>query len=360
MTRNPAHSPHSSSLFSILFAIAVSGAASSAPAQSLLTFDSRNGANGAFCGLPTGGPGILHRFTTPVPTQDIIAVSDPGNGDPARPSSAATSQIDATPTASSFSITMAGSATRAARSPAEFGVNATADVRDEWILTVNAPVRFALSVKLGAACTEATVSPVSFFVAPRGAGASIVPDAGTPPPPYGSALTTPGTFALTASGKLTPGQYVISLNGRTESNFNSYPFSGSFDGSIAFDVYVPIAAAVTTRNAGSNPASYGCGLPILGQTWNASVDLSTTGHDFAVLFGSQFPAAFTIPGGPTLLLGGALFQLSPPLPGPHATHALNLPLTVGFQGVVVPTQAVHFGGAPFFALSNAQDLTLGF
>lgn len=122
-------------------------------------------------------------------------------------------------------------------------------------------------------------------------------------------------------------------------------------------------ASATERNAGSNPSSYSADAPVLGETWTATVDLSTTGHTLAGIVG--YPNAFQLPlpGGQTLLvidaLGtGELLQL-PVVGGPLASFELELPLDSGLCGLDLYTQAVHVGGVAPFALSNAQDLVLG-
>ena len=54
-----------------------------------------------------------------------------------------------------------------------------------------------------------------------------------------------------------------------------------------------------------------------------------------------------------------MFRL-PPKPGPIATWTVLIPSDCSLVGRTVITQAVHFFGVAPFALSNAQDLTLGF
>ena len=52
-------------------------------------------------------------------------------------------------------------------------------------------------------------------------------------------------------------------------------------------------AYVTSRSGGENIASYTASRPVLGQTLTATVDLSTTGHDAAAVFG--YAAAASVP-----------------------------------------------------------------
>ena len=350
MTATTSDPPRSRRSLAALLALAAvgAGAASSSPAQSLLTFTTRGGQNTAYCGPPSSGPLVQHAFATLAPTHDSISVSDPGGTNYA--SSAATSQLDATPTLTGISLTAAGTATRGGGG----GAYAVGDGRDNWDFTVSAPVHFTLSGALNAASTETSVPTLSFSLLASGPGA-IVPDPGAPPLPYIAALSIPGSLALNASGTLMPGSYNVAVTGRAEGN--SSPYTGSFRSSIALNLYG--AAAVTARNAGTNPASYTCSLPILGQPWHANVDVSLTGHGFAVLYCSPSPAQLTLPGGQTLLLAAPLLQLSGALPGPQAAFTLNLPLNGALGGLVLPTQAVHFGVAPSFALSNALDLKFG-
>ena len=47
-------------------------------------------------------------------------------------------------------------------------------------------------------------------------------------------------------------------------------------------------------------------------------------------------------------------------PGPIATFDLPVPGDPSFAGIRAATQALHFGGTQPFALSNAQDLVVGF
>ncbi len=125
-------------------------------------------------------------------------------------------------------------------------------------------------------------------------------------------------------------------------------------------------ASATSRNAGSNPASYVAStLPVLGGTYTGIVDVGgTTGHSFALLVGYSTPASLTLGGGQALLVnvgdpnGELLVQ--PFQAGPVVTYDIPVPYDVAFAGVQASTQAVHFGGLSPFALSNAQDLNLGF
>lgn len=125
---------------------------------------------------------------------------------------------------------------------------------------------------------------------------------------------------------------------------------------------VPAApqASATPRNAGLNPISYSATDPILGTTWTASVDLTTTGHSLAALRGCTAVATQTLLGGQVLLVGGPVLFNLPPVAGPLASWTVTLPSDCAIAGFKVYTQAIHFGGVAPFALSNARDLCLGY
>ena len=120
--------------------------------------------------------------------------------------------------------------------------------------------------------------------------------------------------------------------------------------------------AVTVRDAGSNPSSLRGDVPRLGADWNASVDLSTSGHGFAALFGYATPANLPLPGGQTLLVnaadpGGELFGLGV-AGGSTAAFVLTVPNEPRLCGISLSAQALHFGSVTPFALSNALDLVV--
>jgi len=140
--------------------------------------------------------------------------------------------------------------------------------------------------------------------------------------------------------------------------------AGIIDLGFQYTTCAPVASA-TFRNAGSNPTSHtAVTMPILGATYTATVDLGgTSGHDFAWLVGFSTPASIALGGGQVLLVNvadpaGELFQRAA-LAGPLVTIDLPVPADVSFNGFPAATQALHFGGAQPYALSNAQDLVLG-
>lgn len=330
------------------FCLVTTAAAAFASAQGI-TYASRIGDNLVYCG-PLPITGVSHHFATPVSTSDPIAVSHPGGA--GFPASAATAQFDAVATATSLSLAVAGTATRGAPANAVWAV---ADGRDDWTFTIAAPMRFSLTASLSTASTESTV-PTSHFTF---AGGTIVPDAGSALPPYQQSLNVPGTTGLTASGVMLPGTYSLRIFGRAEGT--TFPFTGSFNNSIALSLQPTAAATVTTRTAAGNANSYSSGIPILGQTWNAAVDVGMTGHAFAVVFASLAPTNLPLGPGLTLLIDAPLAEFLPIAAGsPQVVYFFNLPANASLAGFQLFTQALHFGGAPSLVLSNALDLTLGF
>ncbi|MEW6074603.1 MAG: FG-GAP repeat protein [Planctomycetota bacterium] len=140
---------------------------------------------------------------------------------------------------------------------------------------------------------------------------------------------------------------------------------GSFESETAwvFDFSPANTARAVLRNDGGNrnPVSYSGGRPAIGDTVAATVDLSTTGHSLALLFGTGGPAEIPLAGGQVLLCAmGEILLLTPPAAGPQAFFELAIPDDPRLFGVRLSTQALHFGGIAPFALSNAQDLRLGY
>jgi len=125
-------------------------------------------------------------------------------------------------------------------------------------------------------------------------------------------------------------------------------------------------ASATFRNAGSNPASYvATTLPVLGTTFSCTVDLAgTTGHSAAWLAGFATPFTATLGGGQVLLVNTAdpngELLLQPIRTGPVASYNMAVPNDPVLAGFAAATQALHVGGVAPWALSNAQDLVLGF
>lgn len=134
------------------------------------------------------------------------------------------------------------------------------------------------------------------------------------------------------------------------------------NGVYAYRCAAPASAVV--RNAGANPASTSTDLPVLGASFQATVDLGgTTGHPTAAYVGFLTPTNLPLPGGQVLLVdvtdpAGELLGLAASS-GPLAAFSLAVPDAPELCGLAVSTQALHFGGGLPFALSNAVDLVLG-
>ncbi len=124
----------------------------------------------------------------------------------------------------------------------------------------------------------------------------------------------------------------------------------------------PLANA-TSRNVAPNPQSYTVTPPVLGDLFSATVDVASTGHSYAALFGYTAPGSFPVGNGYTILMDlaapyGNLLAL-PAAVGPSAQFVFVIPNLHDLCGLQLYTQAAHFGGASGFALSNAQDLVFG-
>ena len=102
----------------------------------------------------------------------------------------------------------------------------------------------------------------------------------------------------------------------------------------------------------------------MGTTFVGTVDLSLTGHNLALILGYETPFSFTLGDGQVILVNvtdpmGEIFGF-PVMPGPTAMFTANIPTDTSVCGFTIASQAVHLGGVLPFALSNAQDLTVGF
>ena len=118
-------------------------------------------------------------------------------------------------------------------------------------------------------------------------------------------------------------------------------------------------ATLVSRNAGINPDSFSGTPPVLGETWDTTVDLSTTGHPFAFIMGFEQPLETTLPNGYTLLVNvlsnrGELLS-SPVVAGPTANFSIPIPNDPCICEFDFYAQAVHFNNGQDYALSNALD-----
>ena len=136
--------------------------------------------------------------------------------------------------------------------------------------------------------------------------------------------------------------------------------NAAFNSGAVYAFELDVQASATYRNVVSNPPSYTAAAPVLGSTWTASVDLSTTGHSVAWVFGYAEPATIPLGGGQTVLVFGTTEILGLlPSSGTVANFSAPVPADPSLCGFEIFTQAAHFGGVFPFALSNAQDLVVG-
>ena len=168
--------------------------------------------------------------------------------------------------------------------------------------------------------------------------------------------------SITGSGTLTPAQVTAMQGGLHYINIHTMTFgAGEIRGQICD------SGATAFRNSGANPASYTCAPLIFGGSLSATVDLTTTGHSFAVLFGFDTAVDVGLASGQRLLCldvggSGEIFDGDGlgPIAGPSAVFTAPVPFDLSLCNFSFCSQAIHLGGVMPFALSNAQDLTLGF
>jgi hypothetical protein len=255
----------------LLLVLVAASTAQSASAQ-LLTFNSRNGQNTAYCGPLGNGPLVHNVFSTPVTTSDSISIAEPGG--PNWSPSDASSLLVATPAPAGLSLANSGSVFRGP--VLGVGISATADARDEWEFTVSAPVHFSFSASLSATNSSGPMSPQIYSFGGLGGGAQVIPDPGTPPGVFSSAITVPGSMSVTATGTLTPGLYFLSLSGRAEGT-NVWPYSGSYSNSIsvAFDCGVMTSYCTSgTTTHGCTATIHGNGTPSASATSGFTLDVT--------------------------------------------------------------------------------------
>jgi hypothetical protein len=169
---------------------------------------------------------------------------------------------------------------------------------------------------------------------------------------------------LDAAGAAVVGGRTTSSNFPTTLGAYDTTHNGSFDVFVTkLELELAPPASAISRNAGSNPASYSSNAPILGSTFTGTVDLASTGHAVAVLFGFDTPVTIVLPAGQVLLCqdqgGNGELLGTPASVGPIATFDIAVPSDTSLCGLSLSTQAVHIGFGVPFALSNARDLVVG-
>ena len=165
-----------------------------------------------------------------------------------------------------------------------------------------------------------------------------------------------GSGRLLSVADLSVGTHVLTVTATDSSGM-----TGSDSTTITItDRPLPFLAAVADRNAGSNPASYAAEAPVLGSVWNASLDLTSTGHSSGQVVIFSAAASLTLGQGQVLLVGGSRLASLPMMSGSVLNFSANIPNNMALLGTTFYTQGVHLFGVQPFALSNAQDLTVGF
>ena len=140
--------------------------------------------------------------------------------------------------------------------------------------------------------------------------------------------------------------------------FTSWGIGGGGGGSFAYVRGAP-SASQSVRNSGSNPGSLSASNAVLGSSFTASVDLSTSGHALAILVLYTAQANIVLGGGQVMLVGGSLVTNMGMQTGPTANFSAMVPSNTALLGMPFSAQAVHWAGVRPFALSNAVDLVFG-
>ena len=177
---------------------------------------------------------------------------------------------------------------------------------------------------------------------------------------------TSGTFS--GAGTLTPAEVLDMQAGLHYINIHSMTFgAGEIRGQICE------SAQANTRNptgpgTGTNPLSFACSPLTFGGSLSATVFLgATTGHSHALLIAFDSKINLLLSGGQRLLCvdlsgSGEMFTGAGlgPVAGPTALFSAAVPNDLGLCNLHLSAQAIHFGAVIPFALSNAQDLTVGY
>jgi len=116
-------------------------------------------------------------------------------------------------------------------------------------------------------------------------------------------------------------------------------------------------ATMRADSFGINPESLLVSPPVLGGKLIATVDLSTTGHPFALLSCYSKSTEILLPGGQVLLGRHPYHQYVSA--GPLARFEIPVPDDPALCGHTLTMQVKHYGGGLDTVLSNAQDLVCG-
>lgn len=155
----------------------------------------------------------------------------------------------------------------------------------------------------------------------------------------------------------------ISSTGLSLGQFTPFPGLGSLY--LQLWEEDPFPALIQIRQQAPNVLSYSCDPIVIGDTWDASVNVSQSGHSLALVFGFDTPFSLTLSGGQVLLVldagSGEMLGLTS-MGGPLANFSVAVPFDLALVGRYVGTQAIAYGsgvGVTTFALTNAVDCTIG-
>ena len=174
---------------------------------------------------------------------------------------------------------------------------------------------------------------------------------------FGSSVALSGSVLVVGAPQ--EGSNATGVNGDQTSN-------SAFRAGAAYAFVLGPCPAVAFRNAGSNPASYVASAVTVGSTFTATVDNNLAAQPTSLLFAFDTPTSFTLNGGQVLLCidqaHGEIFTgqvLAPTTStGGVDSYSLAVPNDPALAGFAFFSQAIQLGNPPF-ALSNAQDITVG-
>jgi len=204
-----------------------------------------------------------------------------------------------------------------------------------------------------------------------------------PAPPSASFSATPSegaapllvNFSDTSSGTVTSWSWDFGdgLFSSEASPAHSYAAAGGYTATLTINggassatqsIVVHVAAQASVRNgSGVNALVYQSSLPVLGQSWSATIDASAHPNADLTLVLVRSQAAGGIPSafGEILLnpASARLVMSTVPSGGGLATHNAPIPFDLAYEGFFAATQGVILGGTRP-ELTNAIDLVLGF
>jgi len=143
--------------------------------------------------------------------------------------------------------------------------------------------------------------------------------------------------------------------------------TGSINGfsGLAFRGNIPASATFRNDAGGTNPTGYSASAPVLGATWDASVDNTGMSNTLAGVVGHLSPLQFYLPGPDDWLLvniadlNGELMGLGVKAGAGVVGFSVPIPGDAALCGFAAFTQGFGMGGGGGINLHNAYDLILG-